>query len=360
MASTSYVDDVEIKDLFSMNKMERNSYINDLKKKFQRSIVAQTIDIVKHNEGAKELEFKVEKDGKVIDYGNPPIKKESAFNAYRSVSFLRRSNEIKELLKKKQKEVFGVTVFEKEVRYCDVDSYDPVFDIVKISKKSYSNLTNKDDYVKEHPTDSCKAQRAFSDITAKEYDALGFECYDDYFDIRRFYFADWKVSPLKLASSVRECGIDGCIFRCIDNVDMEEHRKLHDAPHRYRCLEEKCFHSCNSRVSLKHHMLQHCKHVYPCLKSGCRSVFSVPVEFTTHYGRHYHGYVSYQKRRFCHLCRKLVLNYSYHKRIHPEITIKCPYPGCVTVLSSDKHYMKHRLFHKINDDIKRLQQKWIV
>ena len=127
MIPTYDVDTVEIKDVSSMNKKEKNSYFSDLKKKFQRSIVAQTIDIAKHNEGAKELEFKVEKDGKVIDYANPPLKKESDFNAYRSVSFLRRSNEIKELLKKKQKEVFGVTVFDKEVRYCDVDSYDPLF-----------------------------------------------------------------------------------------------------------------------------------------------------------------------------------------------------------------------------------------
>lgn len=357
MIPTYDVDTVEIKDVSSMNKKEKNSYFSDLKKKFQRSIVAQTIDIAKHNEGAKELEFKVEKDGKVIDYANPPLKKESDFNAYRSVSFLRRSNEIKELLKKKQKEVFGVTVFDKEVRYCDVDSYDPLFDIVTIPKKSYSNLTDKDDYVKKHPTDSCKAQLAFSDITTKEYDALGFECYDDYFDIRRRYFSDWKRAPFQLTNSVRECGIAGCIFRCIDNYDMEEHKKLHDAPRRYRCLEEKCFHSCDSRVDLKHHMLQHCKHLYPCLKSGCRSVFTVPVEFTTHYTRHYHGHMPYQKRRFCHLCRKLVMHYNYHKRIHPEITIKCPYPGCITVLSSDKHYAKHRLYHKICDDIKRMQQK---
>lgn len=358
MSTEKSEDVVDNAELSSVSKETTLSHPKKKKRRIQRickNISKQVLELDIHNANCKELQFTVEKDGKIIDYSDIAIPSESDYDAFRSASFLRRSNEIRELLKTKQQDTYGIAVSGKEIRFCDVDQYDPVFDLIKIKKKSYHNLTKKDEYLKAHPTESCSAQRVISDIVQKDYDSLGFHCFDDYLDTRTKYF-NWNQTIYYESNKEIVCGVDDCIFRCISPEDMENHRKLHSSPLAFPCLKNGCLHSCSSRLELKHHMLQHCEHIFPCLERGCNAVFTIPLEQAGHCSYHQKGFMSQQKRGLCHLCKKLVLDLHAHKRLHPEISPKCPYPGCTTVIQSKKQYKNHRLYHKLNDDIKRLQQ----
>lgn len=347
----------------NLGRLQKNRKVRGILQRKHISEVGQHLkkqlsDINEHNAGTKELQFTVEKDGKVIDYSDITIPSELDYDAFRSASFLRRSNEIKELLKTKQEDTFGLVVDKCEMRFCDIDEYDPVFDLVAIKKKSYNNLTKKDEYLKAHSNESCSVQCTVSDFVQKDYDSLGYQCYDDYLDLRGY-----SSIPTKKQKSLYEyeeivCGVDGCIFRCVSPEDMENHRKLHSSPLPFPCLEKGCLHSCSSRFDLKHHMLQHCKHLFPCLSKNCRSVLTSPLELCCHTMYHTAFSVQVQRRRLCHLCRKLVLCHHSHLQLHPEICPQCPYPGCSYVIRSKNQYFYHRYAHKLNDELaKSLKQE---
>ena len=77
-----------------------------------------------NNMHGKTIKYITVADGKEQDYTNPLVKSYDDNNIYDDIDFRRRSNEIKEIMKKTHKEVFGIEVKENEIRYCDVDQYD--------------------------------------------------------------------------------------------------------------------------------------------------------------------------------------------------------------------------------------------
>lgn len=339
------------------SRKDRGTIMRKVLKDNNNSRAKQALDLDEHNSGTKELEFIVEKDGKTIDYSDVTLPSEMDYDAFRSASFLRRSNEIKELLKNKQEDTFGIVVNQYEIRYCDIDEYDPVFDSIKIKKKSYKNLTKKDEFLKAHSTESCSAQCAVSDIVQKDYDSLGYQCYDDYLDYRGYGSRPAKKArPFNIYKEI-VCGVDGCIFRCTSQEELKSHQKLHSSPLPFPCLEKGCLHSCSSRFDLKHHMLQHCKHLFPCLVRGCGSVQTSESASTLHFIHHCQGSLKAQRRKFCHLCRKLVFSHYSHLQLHPEICPQCPYPGCSYVIRSRKRYLNHRYYHKLNDELAKSMQQ---
>lgn len=344
-------------ELLRKSRKERGVLLRKVLRDNDTGRAKQTLELNEHNSGTKELEFIVEKDGKTIDYSDVTLPSELDYDAFRSASFLRRSNEIKELLKTKQEDTFGIVVDRKEIRYCDIDEYDPVFDLIKIKKKSYNNLTKKDEFLKAHSTESCSAQCAVSDIVQKDYDSLGYQCFDDYMDFRGYSSLHArKASPIHTNKEI-VCGLDGCIFRCASQEDLESHQKLHSSPLPFPCLEKGCLHSCSSRFDLKHHMLQHCKHLFPCLLKGCGSVLTSEPAYSFHFLYHFQLTPNVQRRKLCHLCRKLVFNHYAHLQLHPEICPQCPYPGCSYVIRSRRRYLNHRYLHKLNDELAKSMQQ---
>ena len=356
MSSAPAESEAVRKKTSSRNKKEKSVVRREVSKRNQELRSKQLLDINAHNAGVEELQFTVEKDGKIIDYGNVKIPSESDYDAFKSASFLRRSNEIKELLKTKQEDTFGLVLDGVELRFCDIDGYDPVFDMIKIKKKTYNNETKKDQYLKSHSTESCNAQCVISGIVQKDYDSLGFQCFDDYLDTRTKTVASVKRFD-KIPYEEIICGVEGCIFRCVSPEDMRIHQKLHSSPLPFPCLKKGCHHSCNSRVELKLHMLQHCKHVFPCLDRGCSYISSIPIQDSGHREGNTGMMRNSQKRSLCHLCKKLVFYHSAHLRLHPEVKPKCLYPGCSAVIRSKGRYLNHCLLHKLNDDLKSMQQK---
>ena len=97
-----------------MKKKEYNSKMRSLE--FDR--------LQQNNMHGKTIKYITVADGKEYDYRNPLIKSNDDYNIYDDIDFLRRSNEIKEIMKKQHIEVFGIEVKDTKIRYCDVNSYD--------------------------------------------------------------------------------------------------------------------------------------------------------------------------------------------------------------------------------------------
>ena len=171
---------------------------------------------------APQLDFTVEIDGKVIDYSKPVSGLPKTAHLFGDLDFLRRSNEIKELLKKKHKEVFGIKIMDTEYRYCDVGHYDPKFELIQLEPKVYNNTCDKAAYCARHQSEECTAQAMISNINSGLYD-LGYECYDDYLDYRYQFSPDYKLKASMLTSKDRVCGIDGCQYHTCYDEEMEEY-----------------------------------------------------------------------------------------------------------------------------------------
>lgn len=305
----------------------------------------------KNNDEGEAIRYVTTVDGKEIDYSQPETRNEDDFYLFGDLNFLRRSNEIKELMKKDHSEVFGIVLQGNEIRYCDVDRYDKKFDLIQLNPKKYYNPYEKEDYVSNHNSEMVNAQSVISDHFQKEYD-LGYECYDDYLDYRysfsvySFVERDRNLTPLV-------CGIDGCIYECGDEEQLKEHRELHDKELPFPCLNPKCKHQCNSRNELKNHMLQHCKTLFPCPIKGCRHVDTVPYCDNLHYKSHENAKdatsILKKSRSLCNICHKLVRNYRCHKKVHPEFCFKCLYPGCGKVYTQMHKFQSHRITHYLRD-----------
>lgn len=307
--------------------------------------------LIENNKEGKEIQFVTTIDGKEYDYSKPYTVSEDDFYLFGDIHFLRRSNEIKELMKKDHSEVFGIVVNEKEIRYCDVDRYDKKFDLVQLTKKKYHNSCIKEDYVVNHPTEDVRAQSVISGYFNKQYD-LGYECYDDYLDYRysfstlSFMEGDRNLTPL-------ECGLDGCIFKCGSEKQLKSHRELHDQSLPFPCLHPECKHQCNTRSELKNHMIQHCKTIFPCLQENCRFVSTSQLCDNVHYQSHRSTFVNREItkkwRSLCNICQKIVRYYKCHKKIHPEFCFTCQYPGCKKMYTQIHKFESHRIHHYLRD-----------
>ena len=315
----------------------------------------------KNNNQHEQIRFVTMVDGKEVDYTEPRHRSKEEFYPYGDIQFLRRRNEIKELLKKDHEDVYGVSVSGKEIRFCDVYNYDKKFDIIQLSHKSYFNNCVKEDYVQEHPSESCKTQAIISNYMEKKYD-FGYTCYDDYLDYR-FNFTNLVYSPQNMESPFITCGVDGCIFQCGDETELNKHRELHDNPLAFPCLNKQCKHSCKSRFDLKQHMLQHCKTVFPCLKPHCRFIDFVPMKDSIHFISHNYDHFSIpvgrKLRGLCYICKKMYRNICSHETLHPEYRFYCRYPNCTKSYSQMNEFYIHRSLHFLHDLMKK-KKKLIV
>lgn len=309
----------------------------------------------KNNDQHEPVRFVAMADGKEVDYTEPIHQSKNDFYPYGDIQFLRRSNEIKELLKKDHEDVYGVAVSGKEIRFCDVYNYDKKFDIVQLSHKSYYNNCVKDDYIQEHPSKSCKTQAIISECMEKKYD-LGYTCFDDYIDCR-YTYSNLVYSPQNMESPFITCGVDGCIFQCGDEKELKNHLELHKQPLAFPCLNKQCKHSCKSRFDLKKHMLQHCKTIFPCLKPYCRFIDFVPMKDSTHFTIHNHEHfnipVGRKLRGLCFICKKMYRHLSSHEMLHPEYRFYCRYPNCTQSFSSMNSFYIHRSVHYLHDMLRK-------
>ena len=306
-----------------------------------------------------QMDISVEVDGKKVNIVKPIIHQEAEFYPFGDIKFLQRSNEIKELLKKKQKDTYGVTYVGNEARFCDVPRYDNLFDQEKVYKRNYTNKTDVKEYVKNQKDFHCESQAIFSEYFKTVYD-LGYECFDDYVDTRYHYDLQ-SLSCSNLVDIPRiECGVDGCCYKCYEEGILYEHKLRHgnEKEYPFKCLNDHCLHRCKDRVELKMHMLEHCKSIYPCLFPGCRIIQSFPLEEGRHFYKHLKKEGNRNKkclgRQLCYICRTMVRNYQWHRKQHPELLINCPYPGCGKKFSGMVPWFCHRESHVIYEMRKRL------
>lgn len=128
-----------------------------------------------------QMNVTVDVDGKQVNIVKPIIHQEAEYYPFGDIKFLQRSNEIRELLKKKRTDTYGVAYVGNEARFCDVIRYDNLFDQEKVYKRNYTNRTDVKEYVKNCNDPLCESQALFSDYSKSAYD-LGYECFDDYVD----------------------------------------------------------------------------------------------------------------------------------------------------------------------------------
>ena len=341
-----------------LTKEKRKQLEEDLCKRKQEG-EKQLKELKERGKFASDYRVMVEVDGKQVDITQPIFRQEKEFYPFGDIKFLQRSNEIKELLKTKQDEVYGLTYLETEGRFCDCPRYDPLFEDIKVYKKDYTNRTNVDEYVKEHDSVSCRDQQLFAAHTARAYD-FGYKCFDDYLDPRYKYNSSSLVNAAK-PSAILKCDVDGCCFKCHEKSVMEDHRARHgNEDFKYKCKSKHCLHRCATMAEFKRHMLSHCKHIFPCLYNGCTSVFSQPVEDSKHYWNHTKKEAFVSKfitgRTLCYVCRKMVRGFGRHKKQHPELLMKCPYPGCKAKFSRSVYWLSHRDSHMIDVLRKRFEE----
>lgn len=298
---------------------------------------------------APQLDFTVEIDGKVIDYSKPVTGLPKTAHLFGDLDFLRRSNEIKELLKKKHKEVFGIKIMDTEYRYCDVGHYDPKFELIQLEPKVYNNTCDKAAYCARHQSEECTAQAMISNINSGLYD-LGYECYDDYLDYRYQFSPDYKLKASMLTSKDRVCGIDGCQYHTCYDEEMEEHQKRHNEDLPFCCPEPNCMHKCKTRVEYKYHLISHAKLLYTCPVKGCRMVKTYKVNdahIVNHLRKEEYKLSKIRNRFVCPLCRRMERNYFAHRKLHKELFYHCPIPGCKHASISMNTYKHHRIQHYI-------------
>ena len=110
-----------------------------------------------------QMNVTVDVDGKQVNIVKPIIHQEAEYYPFGDIKFLQRSNEIRELLKKKQTDTYGVAYVGNEARFCDVIRYDNLFDQEKVYKRNYTNRTDVKEYVKNCNDPLCESQALFSD-----------------------------------------------------------------------------------------------------------------------------------------------------------------------------------------------------
>lgn len=308
----------------------------------------------KNNQQLEPIRFVTVVDGKEVDYTEPSHLEKKDYYPYGDIQFLRRSNEIKELMKKEHEDVYGISVSGNEVRYCDVYNYDKKFDLIELSHKSYYNNCQREVYVNEHPSNTVQTQAVLSEYMGKKYD-FGYTCFDDYLDYR-YTFSDVTFKRHDKNLTPLTCGVDGCIFKCCDEKEMKKHQELHNKQLAFPCLNKQCKHSCNSRCELKRHMIQHCKTLFPCLKPNCSFIDFLPMTESTHYKSHenslYSIPVKRKMRHLCYICKKMYRNCSSHEMAHPEYRYRCRYPNCSFSCSSITGFYTHRSVHYLHDLMK--------
>ena len=113
-----------------------------------------------------------------------------------------------------------------------------------MKKKSYHNATDKNEYQQAHSSELVKSQIINSSYFEKAYD-FGYECFDDYLDYR---FPKYQTSTPKESEVIKnlQCGVDGCIFQCVEEKELKKHKKLHDKELPYPCLNKNCKHQCET------------------------------------------------------------------------------------------------------------------
>ena len=338
---------------------EARKRLEEEKRQRRLEKLKQKEELKKRGIFSSEYKLVIDVDGKQVDITSPIFQQESEFYPFGDIKFLQRSNEIKELLKTKQDDVYGLTYVESEGRFCDCPRYDPTFEDVKVYKKDYSNRTKVDQYLKDHNDMLCKDQQLFSEYATTSYD-LGYKCFDDYVDMR-YKYGEMSLISKNVAAPLLQCGVDNCEFQCHEHTVMNDHKKRHnDDSYKYKCLSEHCLHRCLNMAELKRHMLTHCKHLFPCRYGGCSAIYSHPVENSDHYYVHLGKEANQAKfingRQLCYICRKMVRGYGRHKKQHPELLMKCPYPGCNAKFSSTVFWFAHRDSHMIDVMRKRIEE----
>ena len=304
-------------------------------------------DFTEKMKDGPEPKYVVEIDGKMIDYTEPIRDIPMDAHLFGDLEHLKRSNEIKELMKKKREEVFGIDVMDMEVRYCDVGHYDPKFELVRLERKNYDNRCDKKEYYASHPTEECKAQIVISDINAKLYD-LGFECFDDYLDYRYQFAPGYKTTGSVITSKRQTCGVDGCIFQTCYEDEMEEHKRRHNEDLPFVCKDPNCKHKCKTRMEMKYHSIAHCKYMFLCPAKGCYIVKSYPVNdnhIASHLRRGDYKDSQVKSRFVCPLCRRMERNVAAHRAVHKEWNCRCPIPGCKYSCFTKPEYYLHGLDH---------------
>ena len=167
------------KKLKFKEKRITGGYARRRKEMEKRNKVDQELECLNQNNmHGNKVKYITVKDGKEYDYTTPITKEAKEFYLFGDIDFLRRSNEIKELMKKPSSEVYGICVDENEIRFCDVDRYDKKFDLIQITKKHYHNACDKKEYEESHPKDSVQAQSIMSDYFGKAYD-FGYESFEE-------------------------------------------------------------------------------------------------------------------------------------------------------------------------------------
>ena len=309
--------------------------------------------------GAPKLDFTVEIDGKLIDYSKPVMALPKTAHLFGDLDFLRRSNEIKELLKKKHKEVFGIKIMDTEYRFCDVGHYDPKFELIRLEPKVYDNKCDKAAYCARHPSEECKAQAVVSNINSGLYD-LGYECYDDYLDYRYQFSPDYKLKADMVRSKNAVCGIDGCQYHTCDEKEMEEHKKRHNEDLPFCCPEPNCMHKCKTRVEYKYHLITHSKLLYSCPVKGCCMVKTYKVNdahIVNHMRKEEYRLAKTRNRFVCPICRRMERNYFSHIKFHEELFYRCPIPSCKYISTSEHTYKTHCFSHYVKF---KKQKKWNI
>ena len=308
-----------------------------------------------------QMNVTVDVDGKQVNIVKPIIHQEAEYYPFGDIKFLQRSNEIRELLKKKQTDTYGVAYVGNEARFCDVIRYDNLFDQEKVYKRNYTNRTDVKEYVKNCNDPLCESQALFSDYSKSAYD-LGYECFDDYVDPRYHYDSQSLANSNQVDMPRIECGIDGCCYSCYEEGILNEHKERHgnEKEYPFKCLNEKCFHRCKDRVELKMHMLEHCKTIYPCSFPGCRTIQSFPLDEGRHFYKHLKKEGNRNKKclghQLCYVCHKMVRNFSRHRKQHPELLMNCPSPGCNKRFSGIVTWFNHRDVHVIAEMRKRFSE----
>ena len=204
-----------------------------------------------------------------------------------------------------------------------------------MKKKSYHNATDKNEYQQAHSSELVKSQIINSSYFEKAYD-FGYECFDDYLDYR---FYKYQTSTPKESEVIKnlQCGVDGCIFQCVEEKELKKHKKFHNIELPYPCLNKNCKHQCETLNEWKRHMIQHCKSLYPCLKKDCSFVSTMSIEDCGHSSKHEdkgdndRSLFIKKERKLCLLCWKLVCIFNHHRRVHPELCFTCWYPRWFTI-----------------------------
>ena len=323
----------ETKKKMELKQKRREALINEHKKTLERGKMTW------------QMKVYVDDNGKKVNIVDPICQSETDFYPFGDLKFLQRSNEIRELLKSKQDDVYGLTYVDTEARFCDAPDYDSLFDLIKVYKRNYTNTVNVEEYAKEQG-EMCQRQALFADYSKKQYD-LGYTCFDDYVDPRYKYDKETAVSVGAQELEELSCGIDGCTFKCYELTVMTDHKLRHEEKEKYPfpCLQEGCLHRCISRVQLKKHMLSHCKYIHPCSFLGCKYLCTDGSIDQDHLAEHTKRSGSRRDnffgRKLCYICHTMVRHFSVHRKQHPEFMLKCPYPGCTRSFGSSMYWFRH-------------------